>query len=104
MARHKRSWRDVSFAGMAGSDGKALVVVSHDGVDQREVEAVLRRRWSDLVMKELEQEAPTVAMPPGDAADLGQCRRGVEPLRIVVMSQHDRQITAPAVEPMPALV
>jgi hypothetical protein len=42
-------------------------------------------------------------MSPSDAADLGRCRRGVEPLRIVVMPQHDRQITAPSVEPMPWL-
>jgi hypothetical protein len=93
-------WREVSFAGMAGGDGTALVMVTHEGVDRHEVEDALRRRWSDLVMKELEQEAPTVAMSPGDAADLGRCRRGVEPLRIVVMPEHDRQIAAP----MPVLV
>ena len=49
----------------------------------------------NAVVKELEQEEPTVAMSPGDAADLGRCRRGVEPLRIVVMPQYDRQIVAP---------
>jgi hypothetical protein len=36
-----------------------------------------------------------------DAADLGQHRRGVEPLRIVVMPQHDRQLASPVIEPMP---
>ena len=69
----------------------ALVMVTHEGIDRHEVEAVLRRRWPDVVVKELEQEEPTVAMSPEDAADLGRCRRGVEPLRIVVMPQHDRQ-------------
>ena len=44
-------WRDVSFAGMAGGDGMALVLVSHDGVDRREVQDVLRRRWPDVVVK-----------------------------------------------------
>ena len=70
-------WRDVSFAGMIGGNGKALVLVTHDGVDQGEVEAVLRQRWPDVVVKELEQETPTVAMVAGDAADLGRCGRDV---------------------------
>ena len=76
---------------MAGGDGMALVLVTHDGVDRHEVEDVLRRRWPDVVVKGLEQEEPAVAMTADDAADLGRCRRGVEPLRIVVMPQHDRQ-------------
>jgi hypothetical protein len=53
----------------------------------------------DVLVKEPEQEEPTWVMLPGDAADLGRCRRGVEPLRIVIMTQHDRQIAAPAVKP-----
>ena len=96
MARRRGRWREVSFAGMAGGDGKALVLVSHEGVDRREVEDVLRRRWPDVVVKELEQEEPAVAMTADDAADLGRCRRGVEPLRIVVMPQHDRQVASPS--------
>ena len=49
----------VGFAGMAGGDRRALVLVSHDGVDRREVLDVLRRRWPDVVLKGLEQDAPT---------------------------------------------
>jgi hypothetical protein len=75
MARRRNRWRDVSFAGMIGGDGKALVLVTHDGVDQGEVEAALRRRWPDIVVKGLEQEEPDVAMTADDAAALGQCRR-----------------------------
>jgi hypothetical protein len=57
-----------------------------------------------VVVKSLEQKEPTVAMSSSDAADLGRCRRGVEPLRIVILPQHDRQaITAPVVEPIPVL-
>jgi hypothetical protein len=104
MARRSRRWREVCFAGMAGGDGMALVLVSHDGVDRREVEAVLRRRWPDVVMKGLDQEEPVVTMLPGEAAALGQCRRGVEPLRIVIMSQCDRRVIAPEVEPMPVVL
>jgi hypothetical protein len=35
-------------------------------------------------------------MSPADGADLGRCRRGVEPLRIV-MPQYDRQVVMPAI-------
>ena len=38
------------------------------------------------------------------AADRSGSRRGVEPLRIVIMPQHDRQIASPVIEPMPVLV
>ena len=91
-------------AGIAGGDGTALVMITHEGIDQREVLDALRRRWPEVVVKGLEQEVPTWAMSPADTADLGRCRRGVEPLRIVVMPQQDQQtITAP-VEAMPVLV
>ena len=80
-----------------------MVLISHEGVDRREVQDVLGRRWPEVVVKNLEQEEPAVTMSPGDAADLGRCRRGIEPLRIVIMPQHDRQITAPVIEPMPVL-
>ena len=66
MARRSRRWRD-RFAGMAGGDGTALVLISHEGVDRHEVEDVLRRRWPEVVVKSLEQEEPTVAMSSSDA-------------------------------------
>ena len=43
MARHRRSWRDVSFAGMAGGDHTAMVLVSHEDADRCEVMG-----WSGL--------------------------------------------------------
>jgi hypothetical protein len=102
MARCRGRWREVGFAGMAGGDRRALVLVSHDCLDRREVLDVLRRRWPDVVLKGLEQDAPTSGMVAEDAADLGRCRRGVEPLRIVIMPQQDQQaIISPIVEPMP---
>ena len=104
MARRQRRWRDVCCAGMAGGDGTALVLVSHEGIDRREVQDVLCRRWPEVVVKTLEQEQPAVTITAEDAVDLGRCRRGIEPLRIVVMPQHYRQITVPLIEPMPVLV
>jgi hypothetical protein len=93
MARRSRRWRDVGFAGMIGGDGTTLVMVTHQGIDRREVQDVLCGRWPDVAVKALEQEEPAVAMTAEDAAALGQCRRGVEPLRVAVMPQHDRQLT-----------
>jgi hypothetical protein len=104
MVRRRRSWRDVCCTGMAGGDHTALVMITHQGIDRREVEDVLRRRWPDFVMKSLENEEPDAAMVAEDAADLGRCRRGVEPLRIVVMPQQDRQVVLPVIEPMPVIV
>ena len=50
-------------------------------------------RWPDIVVKGMEHEKPSVTMSPIDAADLGRCRRGVEPLRIVVMPQQVQRAT-----------
>jgi hypothetical protein len=105
LARHRRSWCDVSFAGMTGGGRVALVLVSHEGIDRCHVEDVLRRRWPDVLVKSLDREEPTWAMSPDNAADLGRCRGGVEPLRIVIMPQHDQQpITPPVMELMPMIV
>jgi hypothetical protein len=99
--RRKMRWRDVCCAGMAGGDHTALVMITHEGIDRREVQDVLCHRWPDVMVKSLGHEEPTVAMAAEDAADLGRCRRGVEPLRIVVMPQHDRQVASPHVEALP---
>ena len=45
-------------------------------------------------------------MTADDAAELGSRRRGVEPLRIIVMPQRVWRVTvvtAPMIEPMPVL-
>jgi hypothetical protein len=97
-ARHIMRWRDVCCAGVAGGDHTALLLVTHEGIDRRKVQDVLHRRWSDVVVKSLEYEEPTVAMSPADAAALGRCCRGIEPIRVVIMPQHDRQIAALPIE------
>jgi hypothetical protein len=105
-AQHFRRWRTVSIAGLVGGDHRALVLISHGGVDRRELLDVLCRRWPDVVLKDLEQEEPAWAMTPDDAADLGAHRRGVEPLRILIMPQKISRVTvsaAPEVEPMPVI-
>ena len=74
---------------MIGGDHRALVLISHEGVDRRELLDVLSRRWPDVVLKDLEQEEPAWTMTPDDAADLGRRRRGVEPLRIIGHAAED---------------
>jgi hypothetical protein len=72
---------------MMGGDHRALVLISHEGVDHRAVLDVLGRRWPQVVLKDLEAEEPVWEMAPHEAAEIGGRRRGVEPLRIVVMPQ-----------------
>jgi hypothetical protein len=106
-ARHWKRWRSVSFAGLMGGDHKALIIVAHQGVDRREVLDVLRQRWPSVVLKDLEQEEPTWVMTAYDAADLGSRRRGVEPLRVLVMPQKITRVTiAPVrvIEGMPVVI
>ena len=105
MARRRRRWRGVCFAGMASGDGRVLVLVSHSGVDRREVFEVLRRRWRQVVVKDIAEEAPSSAMTVEDAADLARWRRGMEPLRCVILPQRDRQATTVrTLDPMPVVI
>jgi hypothetical protein len=92
-ARRFRRWRTVSIAGLVGGDHRALLLISHEGVERREVIDVLRRRWPDVALKDPENEEPVWAMTPDDAADLGSRRRGVEPLRILVMPQRITRVS-----------
>ena len=101
VARHRNAWRNVRFAGIIGGDRRALVIVSHEGIDRSEVQNVLLRRWPDVLIKKLGREEPTWEMLAADAAELGRSRRGIEPLRVVVMPQ---QQTITIIEPMPAPV
>jgi hypothetical protein len=84
------------------------VLISHDGVDRRDLLDVLCRRWPDAVLKDLAQEEPMWEMTPDDAADLGSRRRGAEPLRILVMPQKITRVTVAPTDlilaPMPILV
>ncbi len=86
-ARRNQRWRGVAMAGMAMGDGTAFVLVRHPGLVRQEVAAVLRRRWSAAVVGEVGAAEPSWSMSAEDAAELARARRGVEPLRIVVMAQ-----------------
>ena len=99
----------MAFAGMIGGDHRALVMISHQGVDRREVQDALRPRWPDVILKDFGDEEPAWEMSTDDAANLGARRRGVEPLRIVIMPQQIVRATvatAPEIEiaPMPVVI
>ena len=84
-------------------------MISHEGVDRRELQDRLRQRWPEMVLKDLGGEEPVWEMTAEDAADLGARRRGVEPLRIVIMPQQVMRVRvtpAPVVEiaPMPVVI
>jgi hypothetical protein len=94
---------------MVGGDHSALVMISHEGVDRREVLDVMQHRWDDMTLKDLEHEEPVWEMSPEDAADLGARRRGVEGLRVLIMPQRITRVTvapAPVIEvaPLPVVV
>jgi hypothetical protein len=97
VARRRNPWRNVRFAGIVGGDRRAMVLVSHEGINRSEVQDVLRRRWPDVLIKKRGQEEPTWEMLPGDAAQLGRSRRGVEPLRVVIMPQQEHEVTTSSV-------
>jgi hypothetical protein len=106
-ARRWKRWRTVAFAGLLGGDHRALVMICHQSVDRHEVLDVLRRRWPSIVLKDLESEEPVWEMAANDAAGLGSRRRGVEPLRITVMSQKITRVTVahvPVIQPMPVVI
>ena len=104
VARRRSPWREVRFAGIIGGDRRAMVMISHEGIDRPEVQDVLRRRWPDVLIKKRGQEEPTWEMLPDDAAELGRCRRGVEPLRSL-SCRNRREVTTPSlIGSMPVLV
>jgi hypothetical protein len=51
-------------AGMIGGDRRSLVMIGHDGIERCEVLDALRRRWPDVVVKDLAQEEPAWSMLP----------------------------------------
>ena len=75
------------MAGMATGDDTAFLLMRHPGVTRHEVAAVLRKRWPAAVVGEVGAVEPSWSMSVQDAAELARARRGVEPMRIVVLAQ-----------------
>lgn len=86
-ARRRATWRSVALAGMATGSGVAFVLVRHPGLARSEVAAVLRKRWPEIAVVDVDAAEPSWSMSTEDAAELARIRRGVEPLRVVVLPQ-----------------
>lgn len=85
-ARQDHRWVGVAMAGLVDRD-RMLLLVQHLGVDRVEAWATLRRRWPDVVLSSPDDIAPSSAMTVQDAAALARCRRGLEPIRIIILPQ-----------------
>jgi hypothetical protein len=86
-ARLQQRWRTVAMAGMASGNGTALLMIRHPGIARREITGALRRRWPEIDASNVGLVEPSSAMPTDDVVELALARRGVEPLRIVVLPQ-----------------
>jgi hypothetical protein len=96
---------------MATGDGTALLLIRHAGIGRAVIADALRRRWPDALGGDVGAASPSWTFTTRDAAELARARRGVEPLRIVVLAQrtadtseHLRstvQDSAKPLEPMP---
>lgn len=86
-ARRNWRWRAVAVAGMATGDGTALLFFRHTGVDRAAIAQVLGKRWPSSVVGDVGAKPPSWTFAAEDAAELARARRGVEPLRVVVLAQ-----------------
>ncbi len=86
-ARRDRRWRGGAVAGMAPGDGTALLLIRHAGIGRAVIADALRRRWPDALVGDVGAASPSWTFTTRDAAELARARRGVEPLRIVVLAQ-----------------
>jgi heme exporter protein D len=87
-ARRDRRWAAVAIAGLVDPDrDRMLLRVRHHGIDRVGAWATLRRRWPDVVLGSPGDIAPSSAMTVQDAAALARCRRGLEPIRIIILHQ-----------------
>ena len=100
------------MAGMAGGDGTAVVLVNHPGVVRQEVAEFFGRRWPESTVGDVGSASPSSEFAIGDVVELAHLRRGIEPLRLVVLAQRKSGIplegidgsSATGSEPMPVLV
>ncbi len=106
-ARHHGALSHVAVAGMVSGDGSALLLMQHPGVDRRWTAEVFRRGLGGTLVSPGIAH-PSWQMPVEQAVALALAKRGIEPLRIVVMPQ--RRVLAAisptqrSIDPMPVIV
>jgi hypothetical protein len=82
--------------------GRLLILIQHSGIGRTEVWSVLERRYPEVGLCDPDDIEPSALMSAEDAASLARRRRGVEPLRVVIMPQVETA-TDPWDAPMPML-
>jgi hypothetical protein len=101
------------MAGMAFGNGRAVLLIRHASVSAVEVSDVITRRWPNAIIRQCNSASPCWAMSVEDSVELARTRRGVEPLRVVVLPQRAslagcgqvlREFAAADLEPMPVLL
>lgn len=86
-ARRRAAWRVLALAGMATGGGPAFLLVRHPRIDGQEVAEVFGARWPAATVFGVGAVEPSWAMAIEDGAELARIRRGVEPLRVVILPQ-----------------
>jgi hypothetical protein len=79
---------------MAAGDGTAWLLIRHPDVARAEIADALRSRWPGVVVGDVGALEPSWEMSIGEVVELARARRGVEPLRIVVLAQRAAEANA----------
>jgi hypothetical protein len=96
MARQDERWPGVALAGLV-ANRVAIVMIKHPGIDRADVWWTMSARWPQIVLVEIDDAQPSSVMLVEDAVTVAVCRRGIQPLRIVVLEQ------VAVEQPMPAI-
>lgn len=98
-ARDDPRWQQVAFGGMLGGD-HMLMLIQHSGISREDVWSMLERRWSDVMITDPDGTVP-FSMDENLAEHLARCRRGIEPIRIVIPRQAGAIMEDEWDQPMP---
>ena len=82
-----------------------MVVFDRGTVDRAEFVKAVQRRWAGATVTDLTDQAPSSEMTLRDAIELAALRRGIEPLRLLVLPQRDPILpTMTIIDPMPVIL
>jgi len=97
-------WRSVAFAGLVSANNRALIMVSHKDITRRELHALLEQHLGPVSLSDLGEATPSTMFPASVASSIAHARRGVEPLRVIILPQrlftHD---TSRYLDPLPVV-
>lgn len=100
-ARDDPRWQRVAFGGMVDGD-RMRMLIQHSGISREDIWRMLERRWLDVMITDPDGIVP-FSMDKHLAEHLAQCRRGIEPIRIVIPQQAVAMMEDEWDEPMPCI-